>query len=170
MTGTSAINIVGHELADPRLVLLYDYWASKCDGRPAPRRQDIDPLEIPRLLPILHLIAVEHDPLVFRHRLIGTDIVEKMGRDATGQPVGVGLYGPAAAEIVETLTTIVEEVRPYRRRARLDWHDRRWLTVESLELPLVDAGGRVSTILRGAAFGGTRPPQAERLRFEPFEP
>lgn len=159
--------VADREFADPRLGLLLEHWNAKRGEQPAPHRADIDPLDIPRLLPILNLIEVTHGPLAFRHRLVGTELVDKLGRDVTGEVVGAGLYAEAAEEILDTLRTIVEQVRPYYRLARLDWFERRWLTMESLELPLLGDDGRVAMVLRGATFGVVQPPLPERLRFEP---
>lgn len=63
----------------------YDYWKSKqIDNRP-PRRSDIDPIEIPRLLPNVLLIDVVGDPAYdFHYRLLGTAIVAFDGVDYRG--------------------------------------------------------------------------------------
>ena len=63
------------------------YWAGKCgpDGR-LPRRADIDPLDMRFALG--HLILTDVEPGTqprYRHRLIGTHIVERAGYDATGR-------------------------------------------------------------------------------------
>jgi hypothetical protein len=57
----------------------YDYWVSKCaDGR-LPSRHDINPLEIPRLMPHVAIIDVKHEPeMDFHYRLQGTYIVEHL--------------------------------------------------------------------------------------------
>ncbi|MGE4220274.1 MAG: PAS domain-containing protein [Alphaproteobacteria bacterium] len=165
---------MSEHFSDPRLGRLYAYWRSKqSDGRP-PRRRDLDPIEIPDLLPILHLIDVLWDPLRFRHRLVGTDVVRHMARDVTGLMVDESLYGPATDEIFESLRKLATECRPYRRQARLDWHGRQWLAVESVELPLTGDAGEVSMILRGTSFtpmarhGRTHPLARERLRLSPL--
>ncbi|HAC59739.1 PAS domain-containing protein [Parvibaculum sp.] len=136
---------------DERLPRLFSYWLGKRGNRQAPARRNIKPMEIPSLLPIVHLIDVQEDPLAFRHRLIGAEIVDKMGRDVTGLWVDEALYGKAAKDIFDGLAAVAWEVRPYRRLARLEWHDRPWLAMESLEMPLLDDDGRVNMILRGAS-------------------
>lgn len=156
-------------LTDPRLHRLLAYWSSRRGSRPAPRRADIDPLDIPDLLPILNLLDVLHDPLRFRHRLVGTDVVQALGRDSTGRFVGEGLYGPAAQEVFDTLARLVEEVRPFRRHARLSWNGQEWLILEALELPLVGNDGRVDMILRGNCFSLAGATPDKRLSFEPLE-
>lgn len=154
-------------LVDPRLVRLLAYWAGKRGGRPAPGRADIDPLDIPDLLPILNLLDVLREPMRFRHRLVGTEIVKTLGRDATGQIIGEELYGPVARDMHESLARLVAEARPFRRHARLSWNGQEWLVLEALELPLIGADGRVDMILRGTCFSRSSEPHDTLRRYEP---
>ena len=39
---------------------LHDYWRTKLNGRQMPVRADIDPIDIPKLLPYVALIKVGH--------------------------------------------------------------------------------------------------------------
>lgn len=83
--------------ADDRILLnLASYWAAK-RGLPLPQRRDIDPLDMPRsLLPHLALVEpVEGGPVV-RFRLIGTELVQRYGRDATGKTSADIWQGPIA--------------------------------------------------------------------------
>ncbi len=81
------------EIASPALRDLYLYWQDKWQGHRMPTRADIEPLEMPALLPLVYLVDVEtgvdpeRGPLRFRFRLIGTRIVGWFGRDLTGQYV-----------------------------------------------------------------------------------
>lgn len=140
-----------NEFRDSRLARLLAYWRSKRGNRQAPARRNIKMMEIPDLVPIVHLIDVEEDPLAFRHCLIGKELVEQLGRDVTGMWVDEEIYGDAAQRIFDDLAAVAWEVRPYRRLARLDWFARPWLAMESLEMPLLDDDGRVNMILRGAS-------------------
>jgi hypothetical protein len=136
---------------DARLARLFDYWRGKRGNRQAPARRSIEPAEIKPLLPIVHLIDVHEDPLSFRHRLVGSELVEQLGRDVTGKWVDEEIYGCMAQQIFDGLAAVAWEVRPYRRLARLDWYSRPWLAMEALEMPLLDDDGRVNMILRGAS-------------------
>ncbi len=57
-----------------KLQALLDYWLTKVDGLKPPGRRDIDPLDIPRLLP--NIWIQEHLPgtTEFRCRLAGEDV------------------------------------------------------------------------------------------------
>jgi hypothetical protein len=68
-----------------RLAAALAYWEGKRAGRRLPSRRDIDPLlEIPRLLPWVILVDVLKDPLDFRLRIIGQEIVDRARRNFTG--------------------------------------------------------------------------------------
>jgi len=72
--------------SDSRVVELHRYWRAI---RPAqerlPGRQHFDPVAVPQLLRWLWLVDVTRDPLRFRYRLVGSEHVAALGRDATGE-------------------------------------------------------------------------------------
>ncbi len=63
----------------PLLHRVHRYWLDKRGDRALPAWSDIDPAEIARLLPNLLVVAVEHNPMRFLFRLVGTQIVEFRG-------------------------------------------------------------------------------------------
>jgi hypothetical protein len=69
---------------DPRMDQAHRYWREKAAGRPMPRRRDIDPIDIPRLLPDVMLVDVVEDGR-YRYRLIGTGNTQAHGINATGR-------------------------------------------------------------------------------------
>ncbi len=137
---------------DARVDQVYRYWLERRGARAAPRRSDINPLDIPRLLPILNLVDVLGDAAEFRHRLVGTQLVDRHGRDPTGKYVDAENYGPFADDLAGLLRRVTRSARPHRLRTPLDWNDRPWLAFESAELPLIDNSGRVIMVLRAASF------------------
>lgn len=154
-------------LSDSRLNELLEYWLEKRGTRAMPGRADIKPTQMGSLLRMLNLIEVEHHPLRFRHRLVGTDTIQRLGRDATGRVLDESLYGADTPQILETLARLVREARPFRRLARLEWNNQPHMEMESVELPLGE-NGNVQMILRGSVF---RQAQSEtaRLLFEPLK-
>ncbi len=161
-------NCVTSEFDDPRLDDIHRYWLEKHrDGR-LPRRADIKPAELGGDVRHVNLIDVLREPLRFRHRLVGSAIIEWLGRDITGHMVDETLYGPFTAEIIASLTRVVATRRPFRRLARLDWNNQKWLQMESVELPLAGDDGQVEMILRGAVFRPGTEPLGERLHFTPL--
>lgn len=135
---------------DPRLAFLFDYWREKKGARVAASRMDLLPSEIKPFMPIMNLIDVHRDPWRFRHRLVGTEIVDRIGRDVTGSFVSPELYGTAYPRVFEGLRKVAADAQPYARVAPVSWNDRSWLWAESLELPLIDSAGEVNMILRAA--------------------
>jgi hypothetical protein len=78
---------------DTRLVQAYRYWIEKAAGRAMPSRADIDPVDIPKLLPDVMLIERFADGR-YRYRLIGTENARAHGINATGRFLDEVLPGP----------------------------------------------------------------------------
>ncbi len=96
MTGEFANTPAASEaspITDPRLCEAYDYWRCKVAGSAIPRRSDIDPTEIPRLLPDVMLVDVLPQGR-YRYRLIGTENALAQGLNATGRYLDEVLPGP----------------------------------------------------------------------------
>lgn len=72
----------------PDLQEIYEYWKRKAAGNWAPLKADIDPIDIPRILPRVMLCDVFYKPDTeevesFRYRLSGTGICDVHGFDPT---------------------------------------------------------------------------------------
>jgi hypothetical protein len=76
---------------------LLAYWRSKCPPDGLPRREDIVPAEIPRLLPNLLIAEPVDGGEDWLYRLIGTAIVDRHGKDMTGMRVSES-FPPDVAE------------------------------------------------------------------------
>src|SRR5947207_13056937 len=64
--------IVAGPIGDERLQRLYAYWRHKAADRSLPSRADLDPVEIPKLLP--HIMLIDVLPSGgYHYRLIGTE-------------------------------------------------------------------------------------------------
>ena len=74
---------------------LYRYWLAKRADRRMPARRDLDPCDIPRLLPYVMIVEKADDR--FRWRLVGTAVAQEAGRDLTGNIVGFYDSTPEAA-------------------------------------------------------------------------
>lgn len=81
----------GETILSSRLRALHRYWNEKRGKRSMPSRSEIDPIEIPRLLPIV-LIA-EITPAGARMRLLGSETTSAYGRELRGQPIGEIEFG-----------------------------------------------------------------------------
>ena len=63
---------------------LHEYWRTKLKRHQMPVWADIDPIDIPKPLPYVALIAVCWNPRRFLWRLIETHITTALGYDSTG--------------------------------------------------------------------------------------
>jgi hypothetical protein len=83
------------DIPDPRLQRLARYWAERIDDSGCVPRASVDPLDIPALLPhILMLDRIGQPPDErYRYRLVGTDVVQHVGRELTGLHLDEALPG-----------------------------------------------------------------------------
>ncbi len=71
--------------SDPAIVTnmrvkeFYLYWLARRGDRQFPSRAEIEPTDIPHLLSGIVLLDVSYDPLDFEYRLIGGDVVKRLG-------------------------------------------------------------------------------------------
>ena len=140
------------QLPDLKLRHLYDYWRSRCRGGAIPSRRDIDPLDIPDLLPNLFLLDVIGDAEDFVFRLAGS-LVE----DAFSMP----LRGQSIAEIQRAAGTPIPVAQHievargggprYREGSVLVAGREHWRT-HRLLLPLSSDGRIVDVLIGGAIF------------------
>lgn len=139
-------------LSAPRLKEAYLYWAGKLAGRAMPRRRDIDPTEIPALLPYVTLIDVLPGSSDFRYRLIGGEARDLAAEDHTGK-----LFSdvPASAPGSVSWDDCQETARtrmPYWR-SPLPVAANRWLrNGANILLPYSEDGSQVSLILEVISF------------------
>jgi hypothetical protein len=68
----------------PLVRAFYDYWRSVSPPDRLPGRQHIAPEAIPLLWSRLWMLDVHRDPLRYRYRLCGTEVVRSLGREVTG--------------------------------------------------------------------------------------
>ena len=143
----------------PRLQRALNYWESKRGRRRMPARRDLDPLEIPELLPFVILTDVTHDPLDLRYRLIGTAVVDRCARDYTGLRLRA-LPGKGPGSVVWDLRAkAVQEGRPVSREdAPYVGPSKEAGRVRDLHLPLSNDGERVNMLFTVTAFDEVRAP------------
>jgi hypothetical protein len=102
---------IPERLRHPMLREIYGYWDAKRGGRMMPRRSDIDPSEIPKLLPRILIVQALGDGR-FRYRLAGTAIVEAFGVEITGTLVGDIAHGEYRAQLLTIYETAFAARRP----------------------------------------------------------
>ena len=144
------------KIRHPGLRALFDYWSERCGAGRLPARRDIDPVDIPDLLPHLMLIDVVSPgsssaapPPGLRYRLVGTALVKRMGRDTTGQTVMEGHVGIDWEKSLSDYSYVIERRRPCLRHNQGVGKARRTYASQRLLLPLAADGRCVDMILAG---------------------
>jgi hypothetical protein len=128
---------------------LVTYWDRKRAGRIAPRRSDIDPAEIKVHLPHVFMVDVINGGDDFRYRLVGTGIVEALGRDSTGKCLSerYGDQPQARAQLKSIFTLVADRKVPIFTRGRLFWMPKaRYRRFSGAVLPLSDDGTNVNIL------------------------
>ncbi len=122
---------------------LYRYWLAKRGGRPMPARSDIDPTEIPALLPYLGIIEKADGEL--RYRLMGTSMAEQLGFDATG--AAVGSYVPAGQALRNTVELVCSAACPVFNTGKYEFEPGVAHYSSVLLLPLSEDGTAVNMVI-----------------------
>ncbi|HEY7609190.1 MAG TPA: PAS domain-containing protein [Alphaproteobacteria bacterium] len=124
----------------------YEYWLGKCQGGRLPRRRDIRPEEIARLLPNIFLVDVVGDPPVFKFRLVGTKITEWAAGEYTGVTVNEAEYGPNWRRVYDSYLEAVHRRAPVYSEYSAPWKEREFLFYERIIAPLSDDGVTVNML------------------------
>lgn len=133
----------------PLVRRLYDYWRLIAPPGRLPGRQHLFPEDIAPLWSRAWMLDVFRDPLRYRYRLCGTEMVRSLGREVTGQwldempPALIAEPQPC-----EQLQFMVETGRPSWRRGSLLWtRDPKPRIVETCIVPLAGDGRFVDRVL-----------------------
>ena len=145
-----ALDAVGSESLK-QLVLYWVELAKQTDGKPP--RGALDPTDIPHLLRQVLMVDVQHEPLRFQHRLVGTQVVRSVGRDTTGQSVDGNMYRGTTGKIVESYAAVVSQRRPMHAVGTVKFSESHTLDAEVVLLPLFE-GDRVIIIVAGIELDG----------------
>jgi hypothetical protein len=139
------------DIRDARLRRLYEYWVEKKGQRRFPSRRDIDPIDFAYVLGHVILIDVLRDPLRFRVRVHGTEMVAKAGYDLTGKFLDDHPITEYRRYVMERCEGLVRDGEPLlvRHDRTLDGKPRRY---EALWLPLSDDGQQVTRLLAALIY------------------
>lgn len=138
----------------PDIAAIVRYWTHITPRGRLPGRQHFEPLDVPNLLPkiwLLDVLAAPQSPLVwhFRHRLVGTMVVDGFGRDPTGQLLHEAWPNIAAPDgTYFQYVNVVQNARISFRRGRPVFdHNRDYHWLERILLPLARDGQSVDMVL-----------------------
>lgn len=112
-----------------------------------PSRGDIDPMEMRQWLPRITLVDVNPDASSFTYRLVGTQIVDLLGMNPTGQPVESAWLVEEAAPLLEGYRAVVDAKAPVFCQQTCVWMDDQEPSAWAMRLPLSSDGERVDVVL-----------------------
>lgn len=137
-----------------RLQRLYEYWRSKFRGQRLPARNDVDPIDIPDLLPGLVLIDVVNEGAKrrYRFRLAGTEFVNAVSQNLTGKWLDeVGPIGSTDA-VIATYDEAVATKSPQCWESVIHVEGREHVRYRRLICPLASDGETVDMLIGVFAF------------------
>ncbi|MGO8952675.1 MAG: PAS domain-containing protein [Rhodomicrobium sp.] len=126
---------------------LYGYWRSCAQSKPIPSRYDIDPVDIPHLLPGLSLLDTGEDLDALRYRLAGTRVRDIYGTEITGRTVFDGGLQHKREYWLPVYRKVIEEQIPMQGAVRGPVSGREHLLLIWMRLPLIGLSGAVERVL-----------------------
>jgi len=146
MSDLNAAEPIAETVRSARLRALLRYWTDKSAGRAMPFRRQIEPTEIPRLLPIALLADVTASGA--RIRLLGSEATNAYGKEMRGLGVADIQFGDFTVPWLDAFFRVIESgkpafaVGPYRRGTEL-------CRIQTILMPLTEDGSSISHIFGG---------------------
>lgn len=138
----------------PPIRSFFQYWAARRGDRRCPDKAEIDPVDIPSLVPDLILYDAPDVTGSFRYRLAGARATRILGREARGmthRELHAGGSDPAVSREVaraeREFAWIARDLRGAFRATRLLLPHREHIRIARLTLPLSDEGGSASYLV-----------------------
>lgn len=140
------------QLVIPEQQQMYDYWCKCAGDRDMPMRIDINPGDIPNLLPFVSLIDIEREPLRYRIRLAGTRLYDIYNGEITGKYVEELDWGSNRDYWISSYRRVVNGALPAQGVVKSPSAQSEHLAQFWLRLPLADSDGVVQMIFSYDAF------------------
>lgn len=139
-------------IRDARLRGLFHYWHGKCQGRAMPARSDIDPIEMRQWLGNLLLVDFPPDPMQYRIRLDGVNLVQFYNSSREGKGVEVITSEEERRIVLPQYMTVLENKQPAYYESEFVTSEGIVTSQRKLLLPLSEDGQRVNMVLGGIYF------------------
>ena len=137
--------------ADVVLRTLWKYWRDRRGDRLLPNRAEIDPVDIPTILPYLQLI--EYVSGRFRFRLTGTAVVESYGAELTGKFVDDCMRGNRSEIAIRHFAMVIDTRKPLFVRNRYERTGGALFIATRIMLPLsIGTDPAAGIILMGSTY------------------
>jgi hypothetical protein len=127
----------------------YDYWLSIAPRDALPGRQHVAPEQMKAWLSRVWLLDIYRNPLRFRCRLAGSDMVRSLGQEVTGRWLDeVHPLSVTQADSRDRFRIVAELGRPTWRRGAPRWaRQPEFHMIESVLVPLAADGHTIDKIM-----------------------
>ena len=137
---------------DPRVADFYGIWQQLRGDRPFPTREEFRPERISRFLPGVVLLKVLRDPLDFEYRILGGDVVERVGM-LRGKRVSEGPLVRANSAVYRNYCEVVEAGRPqFHDGPALSAYGADPMMVSRVHCPLASSSHTIGFIISYVTF------------------
>jgi hypothetical protein len=126
---------------------LYGYWRTCAGSKPIASRYDIDPIDIPHLLPGLSLLDAAGELDTLRYRLAGTRVREIYGTEITGRAVFGAGFQHKCDYWHSVYRKVIIERTPMQGAVRGPVAGREHLLLIWMRLPLSGVSGAIERVL-----------------------
>jgi hypothetical protein len=139
-------------VTNPRVHEFHRHWLSLKGDRTLPAKRDFDPTAVPHLLPGVLLLRVVEVPLDFEYRIIGEEVVARLG-NLKGRRVREAALLNTGTTAYRNYCAVVEVRRPHflEGSAMLAYRDRP-ARISRVHCPLAADGETVDHIISYVAF------------------
>jgi hypothetical protein len=128
-------------LEEPRFAALFRYWNTIRGPREMPARRDLDPVALgSALLPHVAIIELGEAGSRPRFRLVGTEIVQRFGREFTGRYLEEFLSGSYLAHLTSLYRELWLRRCPIYEENVFRWSEMRHVWAKRFVLPLTGTG------------------------------
>jgi hypothetical protein len=136
----------------PSVHEFHRHWLALKGDRDFPAKADFDPTAVPRLLPGILLLRVHETPLDFEYRIIGEEVVARLGNLKARRVREAALLN-ASSGAYENYVAVVEARRPQflEGTATVAYRDRP-MRISRVHCPLSADGARIDHIISYCAF------------------
>jgi hypothetical protein len=141
---------LGH-FVDPLIARFYRYWDERRQGRWAPARADIDPVDFAYVLADVTLIDVAGDPPRFRYRIVGHNLAQREILSMAGRWLDE-MPEPHFRDRLRRSFLSVVRTRVPRHGVRNITLDGRRRHYEFLILPLSNSGEQVDMLITAQRY------------------
>jgi hypothetical protein len=146
MSDLNPVEPATETIRSARLRAVLRYWVEKSAGQTMPFRRQIEPTEIPGILPIALLAAVT--PAGVRMRLLGTEATTAYGSETRDCPISDIQLGEFTVSWQDAFSHVVQSARPaYATGTYLRGNE--LCRVETVLTPLTEDGSSISHIFGG---------------------